>query len=312
MKIAAAGVNQKQAERMTLAKVVADYGTRRQFLNLKTSSRESQLVMDEFMNVTHLTFTDEVTWKSIFIFQRALRARGLNDSTVCRKLSQLRSLLRFAGVNNQIFPPLPRYEKKVPTAYTSAQIREIFAAADPYETIAFQMALKLGLREQELMYAEFPDISFDGKVFRVRGTAGYGFRISGNGQREIPIADDLLAHLREWTELHPRQTMILPAPDGNPNRHLPRRLERLVNRAGLACGACESCLKHKKCSEYTLRKFRRTFIVRLLAAGVDIRTLMFYAGHSNAQTTMRLYMPVLAKDGQAVINAIDWDWADLT
>ncbi len=57
----------------------------------------------------------------------------------------------------------------------------LFRVATPYETIVTNLALKLGLRDQEMQFAEFTDISWHEAVFRVRGKPKYSFIVKDYG-----------------------------------------------------------------------------------------------------------------------------------
>lgn len=54
------------------------------------------------------------------------------DRTISNKQQRLQSMLRWSGVDPQIFPPKPRYEKKLPTIYTPTQLAGLFGVATPY------------------------------------------------------------------------------------------------------------------------------------------------------------------------------------
>lgn len=264
----------------------------------------------QFVKATQLEFLDQITRKSILRFHAALRERGLNPHTIAKKHSMLMRILRFGGLDpkKQKFPKTPIYELKLPTVYTSAQIKRIFAAADDFHRVAFKMLLQLGLRDKELRHAEFSDICWETKVFRVKGKPKYGFKMKDHEQRDIPIADDLLELLRRWKELHPGQSLIVPGNDGEPDPRLLYRLKTLANSAGLACGACKGCgQKQPQCADFTLHKFRRTCITGLLQAGIDIATVAKIAGHSDVKTTMRYLRPATVKVTHTVINSINWE-----
>jgi integrase len=222
-------------------------------------------------------------------------------------------LTKFAGVKEGIFPARVKCDKKLPTVYTSNRIRGLLAEADPFERIAFQLPLKLGLRAGEACHAEFSDISFAGKFFRVQSKPEYGFQVKDYEERDIPIADEFLAELWEWKKLHPGQSLIVPGEDGAPIDRfvLLDMLKVLANRAGLACGKCGACRtrRHivKPCAQFTLHKFRRTFITGCILSGISIHTVQAYAGHVDLATTMRYLRPLSAGAGQIAVSAIDWE-----
>ncbi len=128
--------------------------------NANEAAEQARLVTKEFMEVSRKTFVDELTRDDIFRFHRALRDRGSSDRTVANKHARLKSFLRFAGVDSTIIPPKPKYEEALPTIYTTDEIRRILSAADDYMRIVIEIGLKLGLREQEIMYAEWTDLAF--------------------------------------------------------------------------------------------------------------------------------------------------------
>ena len=269
------------------------------------------------MKVTGLTYADEVTRESILKYRKFLRDRGCEPRTVKNKDNRVRSWLKnFAGVKNEIFPTTVKCDKKQPTVYTSARIRGLFAVADPFEKVAYSLQLMLGLRAGEACHAEFSDISFAGKFFRVQSKPQYGFQVKDYEERDIPISDNLLSILWEWKESHPGQSLIVPGEDGGPisRFELLQMLKALANRAGLACGKCDPCRRGrhivKPCSEFTLHRFRRTFITGLLLSGIDVCTVQQYAGHADLATTMRYLRALSARAGQPAVNAINWESED--
>lgn len=79
------------------------------------------------------------------------------------------------------------------------------------------LALKLGLRDQEVQFAEFTDISGHESVFRVRSKLKYEFTVKDYEQRDIPIPTDFLGELKVWKQAHPDQNLIVPNTKGNSN-----------------------------------------------------------------------------------------------
>jgi integrase len=297
------------AKRVTLAEVFAEYVDDLKLQRKIVSIKGARTVWKEFIKASGISYLDEVNRKSLLQYDNAMLDRGLADRTVHERHSLAVRILKFAGLDpkKEKFPPTPKYELKLPTVYTSAQIKRLFAEADEYERMVCQILLKLALRDREISYAEFSDIDFEAKVFRVQGKRHYGFKVKDHEQREIPIPSDLLDLLIIWKERHPGQSLILSTSNGIPDRKLCRRVKNLAKRAGLACGTCKTCKAGKGCMDFNLHKFRRTCITGLLLSGMDIRTVAAIAGHSDIKTTMRYLRPVSARKTRDVINQINWE-----
>jgi integrase len=168
------------------------------------------------------------------------------------------------------------------------------------------MALKLGLREQELMFAEWTDVNWQDSTFRVQGKQHWEFKVKDSEQREVPIPADLLERLREWRRTRPKSKLIVGTASDKPNGHFLRALKRLAKREGLNCGSCGGCRGTGDCQQWTLHKLRRTYATTLLRNGVDVRTVQAYAGHADMETTLRYLRPASAAEAQERINAIQW------
>lgn len=296
-------------KRLTQQEVLAEYVEDRKLQHKNVAVIQGRMAWNEFVKVTGIDYLDEVNRKNLLRFDNAMLERGLADRTIHERHAYVVRILEFAGFDckKAKLPPAPKFELKLPTVYTSAQLKRLFAEADDYERMVLNILLKLGLRDREISYAEFSDIDFEAKVFLVRGKPKYKFKVKDHEQRSIPISEDLLELLRMWRESHPDQSLILTTSNGIPDRKLCRRVKQLAQRAGLACGTCKTCKAGKKCMEFNLHKFRRTFITGLLLAGIDIRTVADIAGHSDIKTTMRYLRPLTAKMTRATINQIDWE-----
>jgi integrase len=267
----------------------------------------NRLVTTEFLRIVKKSYADEISREDVFDFHAALRKRGCSDRTVANKHDRITSFLRFAGVDRSILPPSPRYDETLPTIYTSDEISSIVGAADPYMHLVTGLALKCGLRDQEIMHLEWPDIHRRDRVLRVSSKSRYGFRVKDSEERDVPVPDDLLEELEKWHKSHPESALVAGTRRGNPNTKLLRTLKHLAKRARLNCGHCEGCkAKARECQHWTLHKFRRTYCTTLLRSGVDLRTVQAYMGHADISSTMRYLRPASSKEAQAKINAIRW------
>jgi integrase len=295
-------------DRKTLSKTAAAYIRDAQQRGAMEAADQARLVNEEFRKLLNRkTYVDEITRDDIFRFHTALRKRGCSDRTVANKHQRLTSWLRFAGIDKTILPPVPKYEETLPTIYTSDEISTILAEAGPYMKMAILLALKCGLRDQELMHLEFSDINFTEKTLRVQGKPRWNFRVKTHEQRFVPIPDDVLDELKAWKEQHGGKSLILGTKNGNPNTKLLFALKTLARRAKLNCGLCEGCKsKRRECESFTLHKFRRSYITTLLRNGIDLRTVQAYAGHKDIASTMRYLRPASAKEAQGKLNAVVW------
>jgi integrase len=270
---------------------------------------QAGVVLKEFVPLCNVTYVKGITREMILDFHAKLRRRGLSERTIANKHERVKAFLKFCGVDTKFMPPVPKYEQKLPTIYTPDEIKAIRGVADDYMKLVIDLALKLGLREQELMFAEWSDIDDHHAAFRVQGKPGRGFSVKDSEQREITIPDDLLASLKAWHEKRPKSTLILGTKSDTPNTHLLRTLKRLAKKAGLSCGHCAGCKgKLAECREWSLHKFRRTCLTKLLRSGTaDARTVQSIAGHSDLNTTLRYLKPASAAEMRSKMNLINWE-----
>jgi len=188
------------AQRVTQVEALARFVEDRELQQKMEIAVQTNRAWEEFVKVTGIDYVDKVVRNDLLKFDKALRERGLEPATVNERHRRVMAVLKFAGIDTvkKQLPTAPRVEMKLPTVYTSDQLRRLFAAAEEYERLAFQIALKLGLRDQELSTAEFSDIHFDGRFFRVQSKPEHHFQVKSLEQRDIPIPDDLLESLRIW------------------------------------------------------------------------------------------------------------------
>lgn len=295
----------EESGRKTLRRAAQNYIRFTENKGATEAAEQARNVTDEFIQVARKSYVDELNQEDIFRYHRVLRERGCSPRTVANKHARLKSFLLHAGVQNSIFPPKPKYEQALPTIYAQDELKAILRAADGSIGIAIEMALKLGLREQELVYAEWMDLDVEDAVFRVQGKAHWNFKVKDSEQRDVPVPAALLKTLKAWRKLRPKSRLILGTGTDQPNNKLLRTLKRLAKKAGLNCGQCAGCkANHNECQRWTLHKFRRTYLTTLLRNGIDLRTVQSYAGHADLDSTLRYLKPAAAKETQARISAI--------
>jgi integrase len=272
------------------------------------AAAQARLTLDEFTPLANATYVrGAATRETVLRYHTAMRKRELSERTIANRHDRLRSFFRWCGIDTKFMPPAPRYEKTLPTIYTSAQTAAILEAADEYMRLAILLGLKLGLRELEIAHAEWSDVNWEKSVFRVSGKPHWEFKVKDAEERDVPIPKDVMAALREWQSKYPKSRLIVGTKGGKPNFHLLRTLKRLVRRNELNCGQCGGCKSEsQECEKWTLHHLRRTYCTTLLRNGVDASTVQRWAGHADLQTTMRYLRPSEAQESQDKINAVKW------
>lgn len=279
------------------------------------AAAQAKNVTDEFITLVRKTYVDEVTRGDVLRFHEALRKRGRSDRTIANKHARLKSWLVFGGVNpDAVHKSLtPDYELKLPTVYSPDQVSSILGAADPYMRLVILLALKCGLRDQEIAHLEWSSVDLDKRVLRVRGNPAFGFRVKDSEERELPMPADLLDALKARRDTNPGRKLVVGTEGDKPNRKLLRSLKRLITKEHLGCGHCEGCKIARNgrqawtgCHEWTLHRFRRTYATRILQAGSDIKTVQALMGHADLASTMRYLRPAESDGLQDLINRVKW------
>jgi integrase len=279
----------------SLTAAIAAYIADRKAHNKLEAAENARVVLDEFRELLPTVKTVRgIAKEHLTQFCFKLRDSGLSDRTVSNKYNRLRSFLKFAEHDVKLSKDdRPKYDLKLPEAYEKAETEALLKHADDYMRVAISMGLQLGLREQELMHAEWSDVHKEDKTFRVRSKSAYNFKVKDSEERDVPIPSALLKLLDAWQHGRKGSTLILGIGRDHqrPNGHLLRWLQRVAKKAGVM-GA-------------TLHDMRRTYMTTLLRSGaVDIRTAQAFAGHSDLASTMRYLKPASAAEMQSKIDSV--------
>ena len=168
--------------------------------------------------------------------------------------------------------------KSLPEVLTISQVRSIINAATTLRmAVYFWTIYSLGLRMQEGLNLQVGDVDAERGMVHVH-------RGKGAKDRYVPLPTFTLHRLREhWvTHRHPR--LLFPAEGRN------HRTTSTAN-APMSPTAVQGAMKKitgqidfgKKVSIHTLR---HSYGTHLLEAGVSLRAIQQYMGHSSLQTTM--------------------------
>ena len=136
-----------------------------------------------------------------------------------------------------------------------------------------------GMREQEVMYCYWSDISFAKCTVRVTHKPDYDWTPKAYKEREIPVPESLIASLKAAKAKHGDCPLVFPTSGCKPKLDF------------LDC--CKAVAKRAKLNSdhFWLHKFRATFATWMLWEQVDLRTVQSYMGHSDIESTMRYLKP---------------------
>jgi len=136
-----------------------------------------------------------------------------------------------------------------------------------------------GMREQEVMYCYWSDISFAKCTVKVTHKPDYDWTPKAYKEREIPVPESLIASLKRLKTGHGNCNLVFATSGCKPKKDF------------LDC--CKTIAKRAKLNPETfwLHKFRATFATWTLWKQVDLRTVQSYLGHSDIESTMRYLKP---------------------
>jgi integrase/recombinase XerD len=169
-------------------------------------------------------------------------------------------------------------EKRLPDVLSTDEVRQLIAATrTPHNRVYFQTVYSLGLRLTEGLHLQTSDIDADRMMVHVH-------RGKGAKDRFVPLPSRTLKALREYWLTHRHPTWLFPA-TGRDHRQAASALGPMERSS--VQGALRRVVRQlgfrKAISIHTLR---HSYATHLLEAGVNLRLIQQYLGHSSIQTTM--------------------------
>lgn len=196
----------------------------------------------------------------------------------------------------------PPREKKLPVILSITEVRTILANL---KLLRYRVCLttiySCGLRLQEGMHLQIPDIDSSRMLVHVR---------SGKGAKDryVPLPQRTLELLRQYWKTHRNPLWIFPAPGrggigmSTASEPMPRSSVQDAFRAALKRSGI-----NKRASVHTLR---HSYATHLLEAGVNLRLIQEYLGHTSLTTTS-LYTHLTLKAETMATESINRLMGDL-
>jgi integrase len=210
------------------------------------------------------------------------------------KFANVMSFLKAHGIRGLVGKnDWPRYTEEEPEIYEQEELDKLFTKCDAEERLWYEFFLMTGLREQEVMYTYWSDVNLAASTVRVSHKSDRGWTPKAYKEREIPIPAKLVTSLRAWKAKSDKScSLVFPTAGCNPKLDFLDSLKAVAERGKLDK------------ENFWLHKFRATFATRCLWAGVDLRTVQQWLGHSDMESTMRYLKPSRSQHVREKVNEI--------
>jgi len=199
----------------------------------------------------------------------------------------------------------PGREKKLPVVLSRSEVHEILSQI---RLLRYRVCLttiySCGLRLSEGVHLKVEDIDGDRGFINVQGSKGH----MGGKDRNVPLPQKTLTLLREQWKSHKNKNWIFPSA-GHGAKNMPDATTPVSNSSVQV--AFRKALKtagiNKKATVHTLR---HSWATHLLEAGINLRLIQAWLGHSTPATTS-IYTHLTEKAKSKAIKSIDELMGDL-
>jgi integrase/recombinase XerD len=190
-------------------------------------------------------------------------------------------------------------EHRLPAVLSVEEVRRLLKAATPlHNQVYFTTVSSLGLRLHEALSLHVADIDSQRLLVHVH-------RGKGAKDRYVPLPQDTLALLRIYWRTHRNHTWLFPA-TGRDHKHSPSATFPMSRNS--VQGAFRTAKRRASIAKtgLAIHSLRHSYATPLLEAGVNLRLIQRYLGHTRLETTM-LYLHLTQKgheDASARINSL--------
>jgi len=239
--------------------------------------------LEYFAECCHKLNVEDIDRRDLLKYAAFLRdEKEQAPRSVYNKFENLMTFLKAQGVRGLVGKnDWPRYVVQEPEVYDWEELDTLLAAGGADERLWLEFFLMTGMREQEVMYCYWSDVNLSARTVRVTHKPDRGWTPKAYREREIPIAEKLADSLKAYKARRPDKAcpLLFPTAGCKPKQDFLDFLKAVAERAKLDP------------DNFWLHKFRATFATWSLWAGVDLRTVQQWLGHTDMESTMRYLKP---------------------
>ena len=190
-------------------------------------------------------------------------------------------------------------ERRLPAVLSQEEVRGLLARVKTPQNHAFLTTVySCGLRLQEGLHLEVSDIDSDRMMIHVH-------RGKGAKDRYVPLPHATLGLLRRYWVTHRNAQLLFPAlgRNGKGAKECTTPMAKSSVQGAFRSAKFEAGIRKKSVSIHTLR---HSYATHLLEAGVNLRVIQRYMGHTQLETTM-VYLHLTRKgqeDACQLINEV--------
>jgi integrase/recombinase XerD len=279
----------------SVAAAVADFLDETELTKKPKTLAAYSTALAYFVGSCHKLNLEEIERKDLLKFAAFLRdEKEQAPRSVYNKFENVMTFLKAQGIRGLVGKnDWPRYTEEEPEIYEKEELEKLFAKCDVEERLWYEFFLMTGMREQEVMYTYWSDVNLAASTVRVSHKPDRGWTPKAYKEREIPIPTKLVKSLKTWKAKSEKTcSLVFPTAGCKPRLDFLDGLKAVAERAKL------------EKENFWLHKFRATFATWSLWAGVDLRTVQQWLGHSDMESTMRYLKPSRSQHVRDRVNEI--------
>jgi integrase/recombinase XerD len=279
----------------SVATAVADFLDETKLTKKPKTYAAYSTALTYFVESCHKLSLEEIDRKDLLKFSAFLRdEKDQAPRSVYNKFENVMTFLKANGIRGLAGKnDWPRFTEEEPEVYEQEELDKLFAKCDAEERLWYEFFLMTGMREQEVMYTYWSDVNLAASTVRVSHKPDRGWTPKAYKEREIPVPTKLVKSLKAWKSKSAKAcALVFPTAGCNPKLDFLDGLKAAAERAKLDK------------DNFWLHKFRATFATWSLWAGVDLRTVQQWLGHSDMESTMRYLKPSRSQLVRDKVNEI--------